>query len=85
MLLAILRFLLWETAVGLAALRLARIVGWRGMEFWLGTLAIQVTLESSFAALFSFTGMNSPAAYWIAALLCCSTGIPACVVWIPTG
>jgi len=81
MLFAILKFLLWEIAVGMAALRLARAVGWRGVDFWLGTLAMQVTLESSFAALLSFTGLNSPAAYWMVAFLCGSTGIPACVVW----
>src|ERR1051326_44393 len=73
MLLAILKFLLWEAAVAMAALRLARIAGWRGIEFWLGGLALQVTLESSFAALFSFTGLNSQAAYWIVAAGCSCT------------
>jgi len=81
MLLAILKFLLWETAVGMAAFPLARIVGWRGIQLALGTLAIQITLESSFAAVFSFSGLNSIAAYWILAAVCGGTGIRASLAW----
>ncbi len=77
--LAALRFAVWELALFAAAMRLARLLGWREgqrpEERWLAILAIQLTLESSFAALFSFTGTNSPAAYWlVAAALLGGTG-----------
>ena len=76
--LAILRFMAWEAALFAAAARLARAAGWcRGPwaeEDWLGVIAIQVTLESSFAALFSFAGVNSPVAYWAGAALCAAFG-----------
>ena len=70
--LAIVRFACWEAALYLAAMRLARLVGWeqRTVEFWLAVLAIQVTLEASIAAAFSFAGVNSQPAYWIAAAVC---------------
>lgn len=72
---AIAAFALWEAAVCLAALRIARGIGWpEGPEKWLGVLAVQVTLESSFAGLFSFAGWNSPAAYWLAAAACALAG-----------
>src|ERR1039457_5465501 len=53
-------------------MRLARLVGWeqRTVEFWLAVLAIQVTLEASIAAAFTFAGVNSQPAYWIAAAVC---------------
>src|SRR5687768_16191520 len=73
--LALLKFALWEGAVWMAALRIARMAGWReGAEKWLAVLAIEVTLESSFAALFSFGGWNSAAAYWVVAALCAIFG-----------
>ncbi|HEY2017178.1 MAG TPA: hypothetical protein VGH38_26920, partial [Bryobacteraceae bacterium] len=75
--LAILRFAVWELALFAAAVRIAEWLGWskpeRPEEKWLAVLALQVTLESSFAALFSFTGMNSAAAYWIVAAICLLT------------
>src|ERR1017187_7261487 len=72
--LAIVRFACWEAALFLAAIRLVRLLGWeqRTIEFWLAALAIQVTLESSIAAAFSFAGVNSQPAYWIAAAVCWS-------------
>jgi len=73
-LVAILRFAGWETAVLAASIVLARALGRRGArpveEQILAVLGIGIVLESSFAALFSFTGTNSPAAYWIAAMAC---------------
>ena len=80
--LAVVRFACWETALFAAAMRLARLIGWREdqptEERWLAVLAIQVTLESSFAALFSFTRMNSATAYWITAAVCaaCALALP---------
>jgi hypothetical protein len=72
--LAILRFACWETALFAASIVVARALGWRGArrveEKILAVLGIEIVLESSFAALFSFTRTNSPSAYWIAAALC---------------
>jgi hypothetical protein len=72
--LAILRFACWEAALFGASMVLARRLGWRGArrveEKILAVLAIEIVLESSFAALFSFTGTNSAGAYWTAAALC---------------
>jgi hypothetical protein len=71
----VLKFVLFEAAVWLAALRLARLAGWReGAEKWLAVLAIEVALESSAAALFSFAGWNSRAAYWAVAAVCLLAG-----------
>ena len=69
---ATLRFALWEAALFAFAIRLARLLGWRvlDVEGWLAALAIEVTLESSLAGLFSFTHTNSEAGYWIAAAVC---------------
>jgi hypothetical protein len=70
---SILRFACWEAALFAASIRLARAASRRSRraeEQWLLVLAIQVTLESSFAALVSFTRANSAAAYWIAAGVC---------------
>ncbi len=39
-------------------------------ERWLMVLAINITLESSLAAILSFSGLNVTAAYWIVAGLC---------------
>lgn len=71
-LLAILKFACWEAALFAASIRLARLIGWRRrtVEFWLAVLAIEVTLESSFAAMFSFAGMNSAVGYWAVAVGC---------------
>ena len=46
---------------------------------WLAVLAIDITLESSLAALFSFAGWNSPLAYWLVAAACLA-GSAACLV-----
>jgi hypothetical protein len=75
-LLALLRFIGWEAALLAASVRLARAIGWRlnAAEFWLGALAINITLESSVAAIFSFVGINSPAAYWMVAAVCAVAG-----------
>jgi hypothetical protein len=60
-----------------AAIWIAARLGWSaGVEKWLAVLAIEITLESSIAALFSFTGLNSRAAYWIVAALC-ALALPA--------
>jgi hypothetical protein len=71
---AILRFSGWEIALFAASIVLARAVGLGGArrveEKILGVLAIEIVLESSFAALFSFTGTNGPSVYWMAAALC---------------
>ncbi len=70
MLPALLEFTCWEAALFAAAIVLAGKTGRRGAERWLLVLAIELTLESSLAALFSFTGINSRAAYWGAAAVC---------------
>ena len=63
-LLALARFVIWETALFAAAIRIAEWLGWRtGVrreERWLAVLAIEVTLEASLAGLFSFARWNSP-------------------------
>ena len=78
-LLAIVRFACWEAALLAASIRLARLIGWRDdrrtAELWLAVLAIQLTLESSFAAIFSFAGVNSQPTYWVAAGVCLLVGI----------
>ena len=65
MLMASLRFALWESAC------CAGVVAGCGLEWsvegLLLFLAAEITLESSLAAVFSFTGTNSVAAYWLAA------------------
>src|SRR5947209_297076 len=81
---AILRFVCWEAALFAASIRLARLLRWRTPEWWLGVLAIEVTLESSFAALFSFTGWNSRWAYWIVAVVCALAGITRGKTWLRT-
>ncbi|HLK68470.1 MAG TPA: hypothetical protein VKU19_33790 [Bryobacteraceae bacterium] len=72
MLLAVARFACWEAALFWAALKLAG--KWStpisAPQYWLTALAIQVTLESSIAAAFSYAHWNSQAAYWIAAAVC---------------
>ena len=70
---AILLFVLWEGALFAAAIALAWRFGWSADDSetrWLAVLAIQLTLESSLAGLFSFAHRNSPAAYWAAAAVC---------------
>jgi hypothetical protein len=75
---SVLRFVCWEAALWAASIRLARAVSRRSRraeEQWLLVLAIQVTLESSLAALLSFTRANSAAAYWTAAGVCALAAI----------
>src|SRR5581483_10587132 len=74
MALAVLEFLCWEAALFSAAVALARRLGRSAVERCLLALAIEVALESSIAGLFSFTGMNSRGAYWIAAAVCAAYG-----------
>jgi hypothetical protein len=77
---ALLQFTFWEAALFLAAIAIAGELGRSAEERCLLILAIEVTLESSVAALFSFTGTNSPAAYWMAAAVCAAAALAA-----PTG
>ncbi|SPF38507.1 membrane hypothetical protein [Candidatus Sulfopaludibacter sp. SbA4] len=69
--LALARFVVWEAAMFAASIEIARRLGWRDgdrpEERWLAVLAIEVTLEATLAGLFSFTGWNSAAAYWVVA------------------
>ena len=70
---SILKFAVWEAALFAASIRLAHAAvrhNRRAEVQWLLVVATQVTLESSFAALLSFTRANSVAAYWIAAGVC---------------
>jgi hypothetical protein len=70
-LVAVLKFLVWEAAIFGVSVRLARLVEWEtGTEEWLAILAIEVTLESSFAAALSFASLNSAVAYWVIAAVC---------------
>jgi hypothetical protein len=70
--LAILRFAGWQAALFAASIPLARGLGFgrfrRSEEQFLAVLAIEVTLEASFAGLFSFLGITSRLAYWAAAV-----------------
>ncbi|HEV2445956.1 MAG TPA: hypothetical protein VGS58_08545, partial [Candidatus Sulfopaludibacter sp.] len=69
--LAAVRFAGWEAALFAASIPLARICGFgrfrRAEEQLLAVLAIEVTLESSVAGLFSFLRMNSQPVYWTTA------------------
>jgi hypothetical protein len=71
---AILRFACWEAALFAVAIVLERTLARRGArrleETVLMVLAIEIVLESSFAALFSFTRTNSAPGYWTAAAFC---------------
>ena len=70
---SVLKFAAWEAALFAASIRLAHAAGRRGRraeEQWLLVLAVQIALESSIAALLSFTRANSAAAYWVAAGIC---------------
>ena len=62
-------FILWEACLFAAALALA------GRWGWVAVLAAEVTIESSLAALFSFTHFNSPWSYWAAAALCAALAL----------
>jgi hypothetical protein len=66
---ALLAFSCWEAVLFAAAIALVGTLGRSAEERCLLILGVEVTLESSLAGLFSFTRTNSPAAYWIAALL----------------
>ena len=72
--LAILRFAGWEAALFAAAIVAARWMGFGGArrveEKILAVLAAEITLESTFAAIFSYARINGPWAYWIAAAVC---------------
>ena len=71
---AAVRFACWQAALFIASVPLARLCGFppfrRAEEHLLALLAIELTLEASLAGIFSFLGLNSPPAYWIAAALC---------------
>jgi hypothetical protein len=72
--LAILRFCCWEASLFAVSIVLARALPWSGArrveEKILTVLGIEIALESSFAALFSFTHTNGAPAYWIATAMC---------------
>lgn len=70
MLIALLRFACLEAALFAAAIALVGRLGKNAEERLLLILAVEVTLESSLAGLFSFTRTNSAAGYWIAAAAC---------------
>jgi hypothetical protein len=72
---ATLRFVCWEAALFAAAFAIARAIGFRGVEQWLGALAIEITFESSLAAIFSFAHVNSVPLYWVAGALCAAVAI----------
>ncbi len=74
-LIATLQFICWEAALFAAAFAIARAIGFRGIEQWLGALAIEITLESSVAAAFSFARVNSVPLYWIAAAVCAAAAV----------
>lgn len=64
-LLATARFAAFEAAVLAAAARLARPFG---PDRWLALLAFDIAIESTIAGALSFAHLNSPAAYWLAAI-----------------
>jgi hypothetical protein len=80
MLLATLRFAAFEGAVLSASARLSRGFG---ADRWLALLAIDVTIESSIAGVLSFAHLNSPAAYWTAAIVLAIFGWRPDVKWRP--
>ncbi len=90
-LLAAAGFVCWEAALFAAAFAAARGLGFREEEQWLAALALEITLEASFAGAFSFARINSPVLYWIAAAACAAAGIrwrgriklPAASRWMP--
>lgn len=65
----------WEAALFTAAFAIAGAIGFRDLELWLGALAIEISLESSLAAVFSFAHWNSVAIYWVAAALLAAASI----------
>ena len=77
---ALAKFIVWEAALFAASVRLARLVGWGKdhdpAEWWLAVIAIDVTLESTGAALFSFARWNSILAYAVVAVLLALWGRP---------
>src|SRR5579863_6186506 len=77
MFLALLQFTCWEAALFAVSVVMVGSLGRSAEERCLLVLGVELTLESSFAALFSFSGTNSRASYWIAAALCAA----AAFVW----
>jgi hypothetical protein len=74
---AVLKFLAWEAAIFAVSVRLARLVAWESAaEEWLAIIGIEITLESSFACVFTFAKMNSLVAYWVVAIVCLVLGRP---------
>lgn len=71
---ATLLFVCWQLSLFAVSIPLARWIGFdpvqRAEQQLLAVFAIEVTLESSFAGLFSFLRINSQPAYWAAAALC---------------
>jgi hypothetical protein len=73
-LLALVRFVAWESCMFSASFRLARVAGFSEddkaspAERWLAVLALDVVLESSIATFLSLAHANSVMAYWVAAL-----------------
>ncbi|HWC98517.1 MAG TPA: hypothetical protein VG456_17275 [Candidatus Sulfopaludibacter sp.] len=80
MALALLQFVCFQAALFAAA---TALVGRRPAALLL-VLAVELTLESSLAALFSFTHANSPVAYWIAALVCAVAAAASGRLRLPT-
>ena len=73
-------FICWEALLFAAAIALAGRWGRSAEERLLLIVSLELTLESSLAALFSFSRHNSRAGYWIAAAL-----ILAVSLALPTG
>lgn len=70
MLIALLQFACLEAALFAAAIALTGRLGKNAEERCLLVLALEITLESSLAGLFSFTRTNSETGYWIAVCVC---------------
>jgi hypothetical protein len=78
---ATLRFACWQAALLPVSIALTGEFGVdrfrRAEEQLLAVLAVDVTLEASLAGLFSFLGINSQPAYWIAAAVLLLTALAA--------
>ena len=75
---AALLFAAWQAAIFAVSIPIARALGFarsRIEEQVLAVIAIEITIEASLAGLFSFLGINSSAAYWVAAAAAAVTAL----------
>jgi hypothetical protein len=81
-LVAVARFAAFEAAVFSASARLSRGFG---PDRWLAILAIDIVLEATIAQALSFARLNSPMAYWLAAVALAAYGRRPELKWPAAG